>query len=119
MIGHELDTNAHRQRFDQQGIALQTVIIMVVLLAIAGGIAAVLLSRGGEAANQLEQQDVTVAAWEYNNKSLCEAAGHEWNTSSVEISEADPDNDPATDDATDLNGDGDTADNLKDYCTRR
>ena len=34
---------------DARGIALQTVIIMVVLLAIAGGVAAVLLSRGGEA----------------------------------------------------------------------
>ena len=34
---------------DLRGIALQTVIIMVVLLAIAGGVAAVLLSRGGEA----------------------------------------------------------------------
>ena len=31
---------------DVRGIALQTVIIMVVLLAIAGGVAAVLLSQG-------------------------------------------------------------------------
>ena len=44
-------------RFDQRGIALQTVIIMVVLLAIAGTVAAVLLTRAAETTDQLEQQD--------------------------------------------------------------
>ena len=44
---------------DVRGIALQTVIIMVVLLAIAGGVAAVLLSRGGEAVTDIERQDIS------------------------------------------------------------
>ena len=44
---------------DARGIALQTVIIIVVLLAIAGAIAAVLLSTGAEVASDLEQSDVT------------------------------------------------------------
>ena len=65
-------------RFDERGIALQTVIIMVVLLARAGGIAAVLLNRGSEAADQLEQQETTVAPNTYENKALCEAAGNTW-----------------------------------------
>ena len=38
---------------DVRGIALQTVIIMVVLLAVAGAIAAVLISRGNQAATDL------------------------------------------------------------------
>ena len=37
-----------------QGIALQTVIIMVVLLAIAGSVAAVLISSGQESVDDLE-----------------------------------------------------------------
>ena len=44
---------------DTRGIALQTVIIIVVLLAIAGAVAAVLLSTGAEVASDLEQSDVT------------------------------------------------------------
>ena len=39
---------------DIRGIALQTVIIIVVMLLIAGGVSAVLLSRGGEAIGELE-----------------------------------------------------------------
>ena len=46
-------------RFDERGIALQTVIIMVVLLAIAGTVAAVLLSRASDVTGELENQDVT------------------------------------------------------------
>ena len=47
---------------DVRGIALQTVIIMVVLLAIAGGVAAVLLSRGGEAVTDIERQQISRSA---------------------------------------------------------
>ena len=65
-------------RFDERGIALQTVIIMVVLLAIAGGVAAVLLTRGSEATSELQAQEVTVSAYSYGNAALCRAAGHEW-----------------------------------------
>ena len=59
-------------RFDQRGIALQTVIIMVVLLAIAGGVAAVLFSRGQSATQQLESQNIVAAAAEdYKSQTLC------------------------------------------------
>ena len=63
---------------DARGIALQTVIIMVVLLAIAGGVAAVLLSRGGEAVRDIERQDISRDAADFSGKSLCEAAGYTW-----------------------------------------
>ena len=39
---------------NDRGIALQTVIIMVVLLAIAGSVGAVLISTGGESVDDLE-----------------------------------------------------------------
>ena len=42
---------------DVRGIALQTVIVMVVLLAIAGAVAAVLLSRGSEAISEVEESE--------------------------------------------------------------
>ena len=64
---------------DVRGIALQTVIIMVVLLAIAGGVAAVLLSRGGEAVSDIERQQITRSAGDFKGSALCLAAGHSWN----------------------------------------
>ena len=49
-------------RFDERGIALQTVIIMVVLLAIAGTVAAVLFNRASDVTGELEAQDVTATS---------------------------------------------------------
>lgn len=43
---------------DVRGIALQTVIVIVVMLVIAGGVAGVLLSRGSDVITDLETQDV-------------------------------------------------------------
>ncbi|WP_419910559.1 hypothetical protein [Candidatus Poriferisodalis sp.] len=43
---------------DSRGIALQTVIVIVVMLVIAGGVAAVLFTRGSEAIGDLEDQAV-------------------------------------------------------------
>ena len=63
---------------DTRGIALQTVVIIVVLLAIAGGVGAVLVTQGGEAVDDLESADIGPNPDQYNNKSLCEAAGHSW-----------------------------------------
>ena len=65
---------------DVRGIALQTVIIMVVLLAIAGGVAAVLLSRGGDAVSDLEKQKITRTATDFKSEALCKAAGFTWTT---------------------------------------
>ena len=67
---------------DARGIALQTVIIMVVLLAIAGGVAAVLLNRGGEAVTDIERQQISRQASEFSGSALCEAAGFDWWTAS-------------------------------------
>ena len=66
---------------DRRGIALQTVIIMVVLLVIAGAIAAVLLARGQQATSELERQDITQAATAYQHKRLCQVAGYTWDSS--------------------------------------
>ena len=49
---------AQRPRTNQQGIALQTVIVIVVMLVIAGGVSGVLLSRGSEVIGDLENQNV-------------------------------------------------------------
>ena len=65
---------------DRRGIALQTVIIMVVLLVIAGAIAAVLLARGQQATSELERQDITQAASAYQHMRLCQVAGYTWDT---------------------------------------
>ena len=46
-------------RNDERGIALQTVIIMVVLLAIAGTVAAVLFNRADTVTSELQDTDVT------------------------------------------------------------
>lgn len=67
-----------RLNADVRGIALQTVIIMVVLLAIAGAVAGVLLTRGGEAVDEIENQNLIRPASEYDNQGLCQAAGHSW-----------------------------------------
>jgi hypothetical protein len=63
---------------DLRGIALQTVIVIVVLLAIAGAVAGVLLSRGGEAVAEAERQDITRAPSEFSDDGLCNAYGFYW-----------------------------------------
>ena len=51
-----------RAAADIRGIALQTVIIIVVMLLIAGGVSAVLLSRGSDVMSELENAQVTSGA---------------------------------------------------------
>lgn len=65
---------------DIRGIALQTVIIMVVLLVIAGAVAGVLLTRGEEAVTDLERQNVTQEASTFSSEILCRAAGYTWSS---------------------------------------
>ncbi|MCY3806890.1 MAG: hypothetical protein OXG91_10420 [bacterium] len=65
---------------DLRGIALQTVIIMVVLLAVAGAVAGVLLTRGGDAVADIEAQQISRQASDYSRAVLCEAAGFSWST---------------------------------------
>ncbi|MDE2754226.1 MAG: hypothetical protein OXI83_16765 [Gemmatimonadota bacterium] len=68
---------AHARGGDQRGIALQTIIIMVVLLAIAGAVAAVLLTRAGTETDRLE--DETDRWTDITNETGCEIAGGRWN----------------------------------------
>ena len=74
-------------RFDQRGIALQTIIIMVVLLAIAGSVAAVLLSRAGEETANLDR-GATSAAYGITNRTGCELGGHQWAAAGTALSNA-------------------------------
>ncbi len=76
-----LSTNAN-------GIALQTVIIMVVLIAIAGAIAAVLVSRGNQAVSEIERTNITTQPSNYSSQTLCEAAGFKWVNAGCQASEA-------------------------------
>ena len=63
---------------DVRGVALQTVIVMVVLLAIAGAVAGVLLTRGGEAVAEAERQNITREPSQFTDDKLCEAYGYSW-----------------------------------------
>lgn len=63
---------------DRRGIALQTIIIMVVLLAIAGAVAAVLLTRAGTESDRLETE---TDRWsDITNETGCDMAGGDWAT---------------------------------------
>lgn len=64
---------AHARGGDERGIALQTIIIVVVLLAIAGAVATVLLTRAGEETDRLEGE--TDRWTEITNETGCEIAG--------------------------------------------
>ena len=73
---------ALRNRFPQRvadirGIALQTVIVIVVMLAIAGAVAGVLLTRGGEAVAELEGQEIDLKG-EAEDEASCDLLGGSW-----------------------------------------
>ena len=61
---------------DARGIALQTIIVMVVLLAIAGAVAAVLLNRAGSETDRLENETVDFA--QYTTKLGCDTVDGKW-----------------------------------------
>jgi len=71
---------------DVQGIAMQTVIIMVVLIAIAGGVAGVLLTSGQDATTNLQNTEIDPDAASYTIQALCEAAGHDWTATTTNVS---------------------------------
>ena len=66
---------------DIRGIALQTVIVIVVLLAIAGAVAGVLISRGDQAVADLERQNIgePPAVGDIESASECVRWGYTWN----------------------------------------
>ena len=73
---------ALRNRFPQRvadirGIALQTVIVIVVLLAIAGAVAGVLISRGQTTVAQLEEQNVDFKS-RATTEVQCDLIGGAW-----------------------------------------
>ncbi|MDE0493089.1 MAG: hypothetical protein OXH54_04070 [Acidimicrobiaceae bacterium] len=65
-------------RVDQRGIALQTTIIMTTLIAIALAVSAVLYTRGGEVADDLERQRLTRSPSDFSTQVLCEAYEFTW-----------------------------------------
>ena len=65
------------ERGDERGIALQTIIIVVVLLAIAGAVSAVLLTRAGTETDRLEGE--TDRWTEIANETGCNMADGVWN----------------------------------------
>jgi len=67
-----------RLRCDEWGIALQTVIVMVALIAVAVTVSTVILTRGGEVADDLERQNVTFDPVRFRTQALCEEYGYEW-----------------------------------------
>ena len=85
-------------RFDERGIALQTIIILVVMLAIAGAVAAVILTRAGEETSNLEETDSAVYGIE--NATGCRLGGGTW---------VDPAAKPTDEEAAALNRAGVTA----------
>lgn len=66
---------------DERGMALQTVIIMVALIAVAVAVSAVILTRGGEVADDLERQNVTFDPSRFRTPALCVEYGYSWDTS--------------------------------------
>ena len=58
-------------RSDQRGFALQTAIVMTALIAIAVAVSAVILTRGGEVADDLERQNITMTPDKINNEFQC------------------------------------------------
>lgn len=67
-------------RADERGIALQTTIIMTTLIAIALAVSAILYTRGGEVADDLERQRLTRSPSEFTTQVLCEAYEYTWDT---------------------------------------
>ena len=78
-------------RLDERGIALQTIIIMVVLLAIAGSVAAVLLNRAGQETANLEG-GVSSTAYGITNEQGCNIGGYTWKTAGVPAASNDANN---------------------------
>lgn len=76
--GFRMSGVAESVRADQRGIALQTAIIMATLIAIALAVSAVMYTRGGEVADDLERQNLTRNPAEFTTQVLCEAYEYTW-----------------------------------------
>lgn len=64
---------------DNRGIALQTIIVMVVLIAIAGAVVVVLATRAGQEQDRLTEQRIDYSQWN-GNETGCELAGGEYSS---------------------------------------
>lgn len=68
-----------RRGSDQRGIALQTAIILTAMVAIAVTVSAVIYTRGGEVADDLQRQQVTFDPARIQNPDVCDrVTGYEW-----------------------------------------
>ena len=63
---------------NERGFALQTVIVMTALIAIALAVSAVIVTRGGEVKDDLERQRLTRSPSEFTTQVLCEAYEYTW-----------------------------------------
>ena len=74
MIEQDTPTpDARPRRFDERGIALQTIIIIVVLISIAGAIALVLFNRASEETGRLQETETVYDR--IDSPSACSIAG--------------------------------------------
>ena len=69
------------RRFDERGIALQTIIIIVVLISIAGAIALVLFNRASEETGRLNETETIYER--IDSDEACTIAGGVWDGTSV------------------------------------
>ena len=65
-------------RCDQRGFALQTIIVMTALISVALAVSAVILTRGGETADDLQRQRLTFDPSRFQNQAVCEAYDFQW-----------------------------------------
>jgi len=71
---------------DMRGIALQTIIITVVMLAIAGAVAAVLFTRAEEETSRLQDSEDTFV-YAIGSRLQCQSLGHDWQTANPNTTE--------------------------------
>lgn len=64
-------------RGDQRGFALQTIIVMTALIAIAVAVSAVIITRGGDVVDDLERQRITIQPSDIKNQAQCEQV-YQW-----------------------------------------
>ena len=71
---------AASRRSDQRGFALQTIIVMTALIAIALAVSAVIITRGGEVADDLEERNFTFDPTNARTEASCLnwAPEYEW-----------------------------------------
>ena len=74
---HEPSRGGRGRAVDERGFALQAAILTTALIAMAVAVAAVILTRGGEVADDLERQRITIQPSDIANQAQCEQV-YQW-----------------------------------------